>query len=213
MDFKTGPDVDLEYIAHALETSALSLFEANSPYKLLGPSWQTRDLPIEYQETKKALNSFLEFLTDLYGSNVLPSEIERGSRYLRINISALVALLRQGDEFSAHLHLSKAESLASLVKGVCEANSMDAVEYENRQNQDKVDFLMAELLASQLQDEFIFNNNIGSTDPGSKSQNFIHLFAALTLVKVFRKVGFTEIFALASLICSKTLRNWYIQND
>jgi len=213
VDFKTGPDVDLEYIARVLETSALSIFEANSPYKLLGPSWQTKDLPIEYQKTKEALNSFLEFLTNLYSSNVLQSEIEGGSRYLRIRVSALVALLRQGDEFSANLHLSKAESLASLVKDVCEANSVDAVEYEDRQNQDKVDFLMAESLSSHLQDEFIINNNIKSKNVVSKSQNFVYLFVALTLVKVFRKVGFTKIFALTSLVCSKTLSNWYIYKE
>ena len=201
MDFETGPMVDLEYIAQTLENAGRLIFEANTPYKKLGADWQSREIPIEYLEIKAALASFLSFASDLYKSNMLPSEVERGSRYLRIRASNLAGLLNQGDSFSAPRQLQKAEALAILVKDIFEDNknlfssSKDTLA-ENSRIMD-----IAQKVASQLEDEFQESGNQAASKDLRLAQNFMQMFIGITLISVYKKVGFTGIYALSSLIC------------
>ena len=213
MGFETGPEVDLEYIAQTLENAARFIFEANTPYRKLGPDWQSREIPVEYLEIKAALGIFLDFVSDLYKSNVLPSEIERGSRYLRIKTNNLATLLNQDDPFRVPGQVQKAEALAILVQANFDGNmhlfspSQDALA-ENSRIMD-----LAQKVASQLEDEFRAKSNLAMDRDLRLAQNFMQMFIAITLISVYKKVGFTGIYALSSLICSRSLTSWYITND
>jgi hypothetical protein len=213
LNFEAGPEVDLEYIAQALENSARLIFETNTPYKKLGPDWQSREIPLEYLETKAALAIFLGFVSDLYKSNVLPSEIERGSRYLRIRANHLAALLNQGDSFNAPRQVQKAEVLANLVQANIDDNkyAFSSSQETLAENSRIID--LAQKVAAQLEDEFQANSNQAVHKDLRLAQNFMQMFIGITLISVYKKVGFTSIYALSSLICSKSLTNWYISND
>ena len=213
MDFETGYEVDLEYISQTLENAGRLIFEANTPYKKLGPDWQSREIPIEYLEIKAALGIFLDFISDLYKSNVLPSEVERGSRYLRIRANNLSALLNQGDSFNAPRQIQKAEALANLVQ-----DKFDDIEHLFSSSQDTLAenssiIDLAQKVASQLEVEFQAVSNQGVSKDLKLAQNFMQMFIGITLISVYKKVGFTRVYALASLVCSKSLTSWYITND
>ncbi len=213
MDFETGHEVDLEYISQTLENAGRLIFEANTPYKKLGPDWQSREIPIEYLEIKAALGIFLDFISDLYKSNVLPSEVERGSRYLRIRANNLSILLNQGDSFNAPRQIQKAEALANLVQ-----DKFDDIEHLFSSAQDTLAenssvIDLAQKVASQLEVEFQSVSNQGVSKDLKLAQNFMQMFIGITLISVYKKVGFTRVYALASLVCSKSLTSWYITND
>jgi hypothetical protein len=213
MDFETGPEVDLEYIAQTLENAGRLIFDANTPYKKLGADWQSREIPIEYLEIKAALAVFLDFVSDLYKSNVLLSEIERGSRYLRIKTNHLAALANQGDLFNAPRQLQKAEALAILVKAVYEDNKNSFSSSQDTLAENSRIMDLAQEVASQLEDEFQESGNQALSKDLRLAQNFIQMFVGITLISVYKKVGFTRIYALSSLICSRSLASWYISND
>lgn len=213
MDFEVGPEVDLEYIAQTLENAGRLIFEANTPYKKLGADWQSREIPIEYLEIKAALSIFLDFVSDLYKSNVLPNEVERGSRYLRIKANHLAALVKQGDSFSPPRQLQKAEALAILVKDIFEDNKNLFSSSQNTLAENSRIMDLAQKVASQLEDEFQESGNQAASKNLRLAQNFMQMFIGITLISVYKKVGFTSIYTLSSLICSKGLTNWYISND